>query len=920
MAATTRRGNNAIGKLRNGTGQWVSWENGLSELIVDYYSALFSASGASCLEVVEDIECSISDMVNQDLCLPVTEEEVRRALFQMHPSKSPGPDGMTPGFYQKCWSIVKKDVVLVVQNFFQDGLLASSTSKAHVVLIPKKKNPELVTDLRPIALCNVLYKIITKVMANRMKPFMDKAVSANQSAFIPGRLISDNILVSFEVLHYLKRKRQGKEGYMALKLDMSKAYDRIEWGFLEAVLLKLGFSRKWVNLTLSCVTSASYTITHGGKEMGPIIPTRGIRQGCPLSPYQFILCAEGLSALIKKYEGRGWLHGCKVANGAPRISHMLFADDSYLYCKATLQEALKVRELLFKFENASGQQVNLTKSSIFYSTNTWARRSQLNHTLRMSQATENSTYLGLPSTMGRNKTAIMGFLKDRVRKRLQGWEGKFLSRAGKEVLVKTVAQTLPSYAMSVFLLPLEISREIEQLMSKFWWKSSKQNSGGIHWMNWDKLCKHKDVGGMGFRNLRDFNLALLGKQGWRLLTRTDSLVSMVFKARYYPHGSYLNAPLGNNPSFVWRSIWEAQQLVTKGTRWCIGDGNNINVVGEAWLPDPHNPFVSSSHPALSGVKVSSLMVPGLRCWDVELIDDLFNERDKSLILQIPLQVAECIDHVIWSSDPSGIYSVKSAYNLLQQINGRWSEEEASAFWKSLWKLKIPPKIKNLIWRAGTNCLPTMTHLRTKRVEVSLLCPFCQSANETTLHCLVTCQVITLAWNRVGIGTQVAEDTSFLDWCSAAFSVYLNQWRNAQNSLIESSENGFIPGDGLEHWVSPIHNSVKINVDAALFESNHSFGFGMVLRDSRGVLVHGRTVLKQGDVNPALAEAMGVREALSWIKTLPLHQCVLETDSLVVVQAIRSSIDMISLFGLVIKDCKELLATLRNVSIYLVKRS
>uniref|UniRef100_A0A803PEK6 Reverse transcriptase domain-containing protein n=1 Tax=Cannabis sativa TaxID=3483 RepID=A0A803PEK6_CANSA len=723
MAATTRRGNNAISKLRDGNGQWVSWENGLSELIVDYYSALFSASGASCLEVVEDIECSISDMVNHELCLPVTEEEVRKALFQMHPSKSPGPDGMTPGFYQKCWSIVKKDVVLVVQKFFQGGILDSNTSKAHVVLIPKKKNPELVTDLRPIALCNVLYKIITKVMANRMKPFMDKAVSANQSAFIPGRLISDNILVSFEVLHYLKRKRQGKEGYMALKLDMSKAYDRIEWGFLEAVLLKLGFGRSWVTLILSCVTSASYTITHGGKEMGPILPTRGIRQGCPLSPYLFILCAEGLSALIKKYEGRGWLHGCKVANGAPRISHMLFADDSYLYCKATLQEALKV----------------------------------------------------------------------------------------------------------------------------------------------------------------------------------------------------------------------------------------------PWLPDPHNPFVSSSHPALSDVKVSSLMTPGLRCWDVELIDDLFNERDKNLILQIPLQVAECIDHVIWSFDSSGLYSVKSAYNILQQINGRWSEEEASAFWKSLWKLKIPPKIKNLMWRAGTNCLPTMTHLRTKRVEVSLLCPFCQSANETTLHCLVTCQVITLAWNRVGIGTQVAEDTSFLDWCKSVFSgadsekrgliaavcwaiwgarngvvwnnkvvriddivsaatVYLNQWRIAQNSLIESSEQGFIPGDGLEHWVSPNHNSVKINVDAALFESNHSFGFGMVLRDSRGVLVHGRTILKQGDVNPALAEAMGVREALSWIKTLSLHKCVLETDSLVVVQAIRSSIDMISLFGLVIKDCKELLATLRNVSIYFVKRS
>uniref|UniRef100_A0A803NMT2 DUF4283 domain-containing protein n=1 Tax=Cannabis sativa TaxID=3483 RepID=A0A803NMT2_CANSA len=373
----------------------------------------------TCAEVVDEIKCSIFDIVNHDLLLLVSKEEVRKALFQMHPSKSPGPDGTTPGFYQKCWNIVRSDVVNVVHRFFQRRGLKMDISNANVVLIPKKRNPEHVTDLRPIALCDVIYKIITKVMANRMKPFMDKAVSVTQSTFIPGRLISDNILVSFEVLHYLKRKRQGKEG-------------------------------------------------------------------------------GAFSALIKKYENRGWIHGCKVANGAPRITHMLFADDNYLYCKATAPEAVKVRELLAKFENASGQQVSLNKSSIFYSINTSeATRMHLNHVLQMRQANENSTYLGLPSTMGRNKTDVLGYLKDRVRKRLQGWEGTFLSRAGKEILVKTVAQTLPSYAMSVFLLPLEISIEIEKLMAKFWWKSSLKtmeefigclgkNSASITmWAEWD---------------------------------------------------------------------------------------------------------------------------------------------------------------------------------------------------------------------------------------------------------------------------------------------------------------------------------------------------------------------------------------------------------------------------------------------------
>ncbi|XP_060969488.1 uncharacterized protein LOC133036771 [Cannabis sativa] len=387
--ATTRKRQNCIDRLRDNHGNWVDWDN---------------------------------DFVHSELRQVVTVEEVKKAVFQMHPDKSPGPDGMTPAFYQKCWSIVGSDVVKVVQKFFETGEFEEGCGDANIVLIPKKKNPEDMTQLRPIALCNVIYKIITKVLVNRMKPFMDFIVADTQSAFIPGHLISDNVLISFEVLHYLKRKRKGKEGFMALKLDMSKAYDRIEWKFLEAMLGKLGFENWCIRLLMKCVSSARYTVTHGGCEMGPILPSRGIRQGDPLSPYLFILCAEGLTALIHRFESRGLLHGCKVANGAPRISHMLFADDSYLYCKATNAEATRIQEVLQKFEAASGQKVNFSKSSIFFSTNTaLAIRNDISNFLGMTIAGENNLYLGLPSTMSRNKTAVLGFLKERVRKRIQGW-------------------------------------------------------------------------------------------------------------------------------------------------------------------------------------------------------------------------------------------------------------------------------------------------------------------------------------------------------------------------------------------------------------------------------------------------------------------------------------------------------------------
>lgn len=181
---------------------------------------------------MESVTTSINHDSNSELLKIVSDEEVKSALFQMNPDKAPGPDGMTPGFFQKHWSIVGNDVISLVRKFFRDGVLPNELNETNVVLIPKKKSPTEIGDLRPISLCNVLMRIITKVMANRMKELLNDIISENQSAFVPNRLISDNILISFEVMHYLKRKKRGKEGYMALKLDMTKAYDRIEWEYL----------------------------------------------------------------------------------------------------------------------------------------------------------------------------------------------------------------------------------------------------------------------------------------------------------------------------------------------------------------------------------------------------------------------------------------------------------------------------------------------------------------------------------------------------------------------------------------------------------------------------------------------------------------------------------------------------------------
>ena len=190
------------------------------------------------------------------------------------------------------------DISQVVLSCLNSGSLLNSINHTFITLIPKVKNPERVYEFRTISLYNVIYKIVSKVIANRLKPFLNNIILETQSAFTTSRLITDNVLIAFESLHHMKTSCTGKSGYMALKLDMSKAYDRVEWIFLDKILLKLGFQNSWVSLIMECISTVTYSILVNGEPQGMITSTRGLRQGDPQSPYLFLLCAEGLHAIL----------------------------------------------------------------------------------------------------------------------------------------------------------------------------------------------------------------------------------------------------------------------------------------------------------------------------------------------------------------------------------------------------------------------------------------------------------------------------------------------------------------------------------------------------------------------------------------------------------------------------------------------
>ncbi|XP_074344601.1 uncharacterized protein LOC141683748 [Apium graveolens] len=410
-------------------------------------------------------------------------------------------------------------------------------------------------------------RIISKVLTNRLNPCLHSIISDKQSAFVEGRLLKDNAIIAYEVNHYIQRKTQGKYGVAGLKIDVSKAFDRVEWGFIENMLVKFGFQPLWINRIMACVTTVSYSFLHNGEVFGSITPQRGIRQGDPISPYLYILCAEGLTSIINRNESVGLIHGATKARGAPSITYLLFADDCYLFFRATDIEACTMKRILHKYENLSGKAIIYSKSNITFSPNTLrVDRGKVCSTLGVQELNAHYKYLGMPMFVGRNKNDTFGFLIDRVVQRL-------------------------------------ICDKIEKKLNGFWWGQGTQGKG-IRWTSWHQLCSSKYGGGLGVRSLSLFDTAMLAKQGWRILTEENSLVTKLLKARYFPRTDFLNAEIGD-------------------------------------------------------IYVQNLMHSNTNTPDTDLLAKLFDDRDYQLIQRIPIPLNQKSDSWFWLHDSKSKFTVNT---------------------------------------------------------------------------------------------------------------------------------------------------------------------------------------------------------------------------------------------------------------------
>ncbi|KAG7543957.1 Reverse transcriptase domain [Arabidopsis thaliana x Arabidopsis arenosa] len=630
----------------------------------------------------------ISEDMNQQLTREISPEGVKRALFSLHPDKAPGPDGMTAFFYQKFWDLTGPDLIKLVQNFHSSGSFDDRLNETNICLIPKTDRPRKMAEFRSISLCNVGYKVIPKVLSLRLKKLLPDLISETQSAFVAGRLITDNILIAQENFHALRTNPACRKKFMAIKTDMSKAYDRVEWSFLRALMLKLGFAQRWVDWIICCISSVSYKVLINGSPRGIIRPSRGIRQ----DPTQ----------------------GREIIN------------------------------ILRTYGEASGQQLNTAKSSVMFGhdvDNT--TRNTIKATIRIHRDGGMGSYLGLPEQIHGSKVQVFSFVRDRLQKRLNTWSAKFLSKVGKEVLIKSVAQALPTYVMSCFLLPKEIGSKLSSAIANFWWKTN-ENSNGIHWIAWDKLCTPYSEGGLGFRTLEEFNLALLAKQLWRLIRFPNSLLSRVLRGCYFRYSDPLHIGSSNRPSYSWRSIMAAKPLLVSGLRRSIGSGMLTKVWEDPWIPTipprAAKSLIDTRDPLLY---VNDLIDQSTKLWKLDRLQALIDPADIPLILGIRQSRTYLSDGFSWSHTKSGNYSVKSGYWAARELSRPTCDPPFQgpgvlALQAHVWKLKTTRKLMHFAWKCVSGCLATYQRLSYRHIGNEKGCPRCGGPEESINHLLFDC--------------------------------------------------------------------------------------------------------------------------------------------------------------------------------------
>ncbi|XP_057791222.1 uncharacterized protein LOC131008356 [Salvia miltiorrhiza] len=753
-------------------GDAISYDRGnIQQHIIDFFSSLFKEEGPSNVnwDLLEGIiDHYVSEDQNGKLTRIPDDEEIMAAVFSLD---------------------------------------ANRCNASTLILLPKKDVVEKVTNLRPIILSNFFFKIISKILATRLGGVAAVGVSPNQFGFIGGRSIHDCIMLGSEGFSCMNRT--GKRSNMACKVDNRKAFDTMRWDFILHVLRVNGFHEKFIEWISIIFSSARISILYNGQLSGYFACSRGVRQGDPLSPILFGIAEDVLSHLFLNCVASRHIIPMDFSRGARFPSHLLYADDILIFCKASMRNARKIKEILDFYGDISGQICNPAKSHVFFGSGVSSvMKNHVISELGFAMGSLPVTYLGVPIFSGRMRASYLIGIYDKIVNKFSSWKGLHLSMAGRICLVRSVIQSSATHSMMIYRWPKSLIYKLDRKCRNFIWSGNVEKKPSCP-VSWSRVCASRSEGGLGVRSFSAMNRSFLMKIAWRLVQGRD-FASAVLATRYLSNFGYAKTYLASSP--FWTGVREHVSTLVNDSYSYFGTGEHIYFWHDDWL----------------GYKLADkLHIPiFMRDFLQQAVSDYFYDGvwhfTPDFIIQfldivvdiLLLPIGEEGDTRFWKPSVSGEVTASIAY-VSQSLHF------PKVIWETwIWERFIPDRRSLVTWRILHRKMPTLDGVIKRGMHGPNRCVMCGTAEESIDHLFWNCRVIRQIW------------VVFFDWfakahildCLDIHSVLVAVW-NTQLSLLVWS-----------YWKAGVINLIwkiwdcrnQMIFNDASFHSNMILGFLKVM--------------------------------------------------------------------------------------------
>ncbi|XP_048604962.1 uncharacterized protein LOC106398491 [Brassica napus] len=641
---------------------------------------------------IMQVKCSAEAVTS--LAALFSDLDIEKAFLSLPMNKSPGPDDYPAEFFTGNWRVVGRDMIAAVKEFLSTGELLQQWNAILLILVPKKVNANKITEFRPIACCNTVYKVASKLLANRLKDHLSTLISTSQSAFVPGRLLVENVLLATELVSGYNWKKITKR--CMLKVDFQKAFDTLDWDFVLYTLEALEFPLIFRNLIKKCLTTTRFSVAINGEPCGYFKGTIGLRQSDPLSPYLFVLALEVFTQQLKR----------KYIDGSIGFhpQHFLSQADSVRCIADTMEE----------FDLWSGLRMNKSKTELY------------------TAGLNNAETLEI-SRLGKLRLTDYRPLIDRISSNFNTWSAKALSFAGRRQLLSSVIYGSINFWTTAFILPKNCIKKVESMCSQFLWGGTETKKS-IAKVAWKTVTLPKSEGGLGLRDICRWNKTLYLKLIWRLFTTKVK--------EYRIKGENLWAmDVTKCISSSWHSLLSLQGLAARFLKAKMGNGQQLSFWYDQWTP--LGPLINRfGTVGPRELQIFVLASVAQACnndgWLLRGARSPAAEELYTYLTTIPLPSLSTIDNTfVWKIDgnESQQFSTSKTWSMVRNrsLEQRWTQ--------NIWFKGHIPTHAFTAWVAHQNRLPTRSRLVDWGMNIpSPCCCLCSIEIGSTDHLFLQCEI------------------------------------------------------------------------------------------------------------------------------------------------------------------------------------